>query len=58
MIIFIGKNEVTIGVCLMKEEMAVGLEMGKEELDELLKNLPQILQELEQYITDNNSYSL
>ncbi|AIF53507.1 hypothetical protein [Pelosinus sp. UFO1] len=42
----------------MKEEMVVGLEMGKEELEELLKNLPQILKELEQYITDNNSYSL
>lgn len=42
----------------MKEEMVVGLEMGKEELEELLNNLPQILKELEQYITDNNSYSL
>lgn len=38
--------------------MVVGLEMEKEELEELLQNLPQILQELEQYITDNNSYSL
>jgi prefoldin subunit 5 len=42
----------------MKEETVVGLEMGKEELEELLKNLPQILKELEQYITDHNSYSL
>lgn len=42
----------------MKEEMVVGLEMEKEELEELLQNLPQILQKLEQYITDNNSYSL
>ncbi|GMB01134.1 hypothetical protein [Pelosinus sp. IPA-1] len=41
----------------MKEEL-VGLEMGKEELEELINHLPQILQELEQYITENSSYSL
>lgn len=34
---------ITIGVCLMKEEMVVELEMGKEELENLMKNLPQIL---------------
>lgn len=39
----------------MIDEMVVEFEMSKEELDELIENLPSILKELEQYNIDNNA---
>lgn len=37
------------------DEMVVEFEMSKEELNELIKNLPQILKELEQWMIDNHT---
>jgi len=39
----------------MMDQMVVESGMSKEELDELIMSLPQILKELEQYIIDNNT---
>ena len=42
----------------MMDQMVVESGMSKEELDELIKSLPQFLKELEQYIIDNNTQSI
>ena len=40
----------------MKEEMIVEFDMSTEELERLIKSLPEILKELEEYVLHKDHY--
>lgn len=48
---------IIIGVNVMKEEVIMEFDMSIEELEGLIKSLPQILQELEEYVLQQDSFN-